>query len=116
MLSSTLADYVAAAAAATRNVQQDGNIVIYDVLHSETVEVIAAHQNGPCRCVRLNHDNSQVRAVGWALLSRVLRPSRHATIQNHIDGCGMAVPLPTSVAILWWSTACKTGGNHIVLL
>lgn len=29
---------------------QDGNVVVYDVLHSETVEIIAAHQNGPCRC------------------------------------------------------------------
>jgi hypothetical protein len=30
---------------------QDGNIVVYDVQHSETVEIIAAHQNGPCRCL-----------------------------------------------------------------
>lgn len=43
---------------------QDGNVVIYDVQHSETVQVIAAHQNGPCRCVRLSHDNSQVLSCG----------------------------------------------------
>eukprot|EP00798_Chlamydomonas_sp_ICE-L_P028268 gene28270-31373_t len=43
---------------------QDGNIVVYDVQHNETVEVIAAHQNGPCRCVRLSSDNSEVLSCG----------------------------------------------------
>lgn len=28
---------------------QDGMIVIYDVVHNETIDVIPAHQNCPCR-------------------------------------------------------------------
>ncbi len=28
------------------------------------VQVINAHQNGPCRCVRFNHDNTQVLSCG----------------------------------------------------
>mmetsp|Transcript_14469 Transcript_14469/g.31389 ORF Transcript_14469/g.31389 Transcript_14469/m.31389 type:complete len:1906 (-) Transcript_14469:1211-6928(-) len=43
---------------------QDGNVVVYDVLHNETVEVIAAHQNGPCRCVKLSHDNNEILSCG----------------------------------------------------
>ncbi len=43
---------------------QDGQIVVYDVLHHETIEIINAHQNGPCRCARLNHDNTQILSCG----------------------------------------------------
>ena len=38
--------------------------MVYDVVHNETLEVIAAHQNGPCRCVRLSHDNKEVLSSG----------------------------------------------------
>lgn len=43
---------------------QDGLVVVYDVMHSETVETIMGHQNGPCRCVRLSADNSEVLSCG----------------------------------------------------
>lgn len=43
---------------------QDGNIMVYDVVHSETVEVIAAHQNGPCRCVRMSSDGKEILSCG----------------------------------------------------
>ncbi|KXZ51579.1 hypothetical protein GPECTOR_12g542 [Gonium pectorale] len=43
---------------------QDGNVVVYDVVHGETVEMIVAHQNGPCRCVKLSADNKEVLSCG----------------------------------------------------
>ncbi|GIL71256.1 hypothetical protein Vretifemale_1855, partial [Volvox reticuliferus] len=43
---------------------QDGNVVIYDVVHGETVEIIVGHQNGPCRCVKLSADNKEVLSCG----------------------------------------------------
>ncbi|PNH06420.1 WD repeat domain-containing protein [Tetrabaena socialis] len=44
--------------------QQDGNVVVYDVVHGETVEIIVGHQNGPCRCVKLSADNREVLSCG----------------------------------------------------
>jgi len=43
---------------------QDGSIVVYDVMHSKDLEVISAHQNGPCRCVRMSHDGQQILSCG----------------------------------------------------
>ncbi|KAG2498331.1 hypothetical protein HYH03_003591 [Edaphochlamys debaryana] len=43
---------------------QDGNVVVYDVIHGETIEVIVGHQNGPCRCVKLSADNKEVLSCG----------------------------------------------------
>lgn len=43
---------------------QDGNVIVYDVIHNETVEVIAAHLNGPCRCVRLGNHNTEILSSG----------------------------------------------------
>ncbi|PNW77392.1 hypothetical protein CHLRE_10g434600v5 [Chlamydomonas reinhardtii] len=43
---------------------QDGNVVVYDVVHGETVEMIVGHQNGPCRCVKLSADNREVLSSG----------------------------------------------------
>lgn len=43
---------------------QDGNVVVYDVVHGETVEMIVAHQNGPCRCVKFSADNKEVLSCG----------------------------------------------------
>lgn len=43
---------------------QDGQIIIYDVMHSETIEIIPAHHNGPCRCVKLSHNNNEVLSAG----------------------------------------------------
>ncbi|GFR45654.1 hypothetical protein Agub_g7065 [Astrephomene gubernaculifera] len=43
---------------------QDGNVVVYDVVHGETVEILIGHQNGPCRCVRLSADNKEVLSCG----------------------------------------------------
>ncbi|KAG1680624.1 hypothetical protein FOA52_015073 [Chlamydomonas sp. UWO 241] len=43
---------------------QDGQIIVYDVVHSETIEVISAHHNGPCRCVKLSKSNDEILSSG----------------------------------------------------
>ena len=43
---------------------QDGNLVLYDTIHCEALEIIHAHANGPCRCVRLSSNNTEVLTSG----------------------------------------------------
>ncbi len=84
-------------------------MVVYDVLHSETAQIIPGHQNGPCRSVRLSADNEEVLSCGAD--AKVRNTAQTAT------RCGPPAPfnrgLRSPNAWLSW-LVCKQHGSPLM--